>query len=233
MVSGETKALRDLRPGDRVLVMDAQQKIVEDEIMMMLDSQPKRPGRNSSARWIRMHRLVCASALFYSIETETGHRLSLTGSHFIAVNHQDRFLAANQIKARDIVYVNDQGQIRPVTVRNVTEEYKVGYFTPMTGQGELNGRYHHGIRHELVFLFRYTPCQRRGGIVLFERYQPRSGSLHFSAPSLVVPCGEISRCRPTVCVLARRRHPLDTQCYAAINRQIFTGRIDKTKLVIV
>jgi hypothetical protein len=75
-------------------------------------------------------------ALFYSIETETGHRLSLTGSHFIAVHHQDNFLPANQIKSRDIVYIHSQGQLKPVTVRNVSEEYKVGYFTPMTSQGK-------------------------------------------------------------------------------------------------
>jgi len=46
MANGETKLLRDLRPGDRVLVMDSEQKIVEDEVMLMLDSQPNRPGLN-------------------------------------------------------------------------------------------------------------------------------------------------------------------------------------------
>jgi hypothetical protein len=75
-------------------------------------------------------------ALFYSIETETGHRVSLTGSHFIAVNHHDAFLPAHRIKVRDIVFINQQGQLRPVSVRNVTEEYKVGYVTPMTGHGK-------------------------------------------------------------------------------------------------
>jgi len=74
-------------------------------------------------------------ALFYSIETETGHRLSLTGNHFIAVNHKDHFLPANQIKSHDIVYIHSQGQLKPVTVRNVSEEYRIGYFTPMTNHG--------------------------------------------------------------------------------------------------
>lgn len=44
MTNGETKSLRDLRPGDRVLVMNSEQKIVEDEVILMLDSQPNRPG---------------------------------------------------------------------------------------------------------------------------------------------------------------------------------------------
>lgn len=75
-------------------------------------------------------------ALFYSIETETGHRVSLTGQHFIAVNHPDQYLPANQIKSRDIVYIHSQGELQSVMVRNISEEYRVGYFTPMTGQGK-------------------------------------------------------------------------------------------------
>ncbi|CAF1249959.1 unnamed protein product [Rotaria sp. Silwood1] len=119
MANGEKKILRELRPGDRVLVMNSQKQIEEDEVIMMLDSQPNRP------------------ALFYSIETETGHRLSLTGNHFIAVNHNDNFLPANQIKTHDTVLIYSQGKLQSVKVRNVSEEYKVGYFTPMTSQGTL------------------------------------------------------------------------------------------------
>jgi len=51
------------------------------------------------------------------------------------VGHNDRFLPANQIKLHDMVFIHHHGQLQPVTVRNITEEYKVGYFTPMTGQG--------------------------------------------------------------------------------------------------
>lgn len=138
MASGETKVLRDLRPGDRVLVMNSEQQIVEDEIILMLDSQPNRPGLNFFSS-CSFSSLFLSLALFYSIETETGHRLSLTGNHFIAAKHHDRFLPANQIKSRDIVFIHHHGQLQPVTVRNVTEEYKVGYFTPMTGQGNIFG----------------------------------------------------------------------------------------------
>jgi hypothetical protein len=135
MANGETKVLRDLRPGDRVLVMNSEQQIVEDEVILMLDSQPNRPGFNLFLFFIVLKFFYLA--LFYSIETETGHRLSLTGNHFIAVNHNDRFLPANQIKAHDTVFINHHGQLQPVTVRNITEEYKVGYFTPMTSQGNI------------------------------------------------------------------------------------------------
>ena len=44
MANGEKKFLRELQPGDRVLVMNGNKQIEEDEIIMMLDSQPKRPG---------------------------------------------------------------------------------------------------------------------------------------------------------------------------------------------
>ena len=44
MADGEKKLLSELRPGDRVLVMNSLKQIEEDEVIMMLDSQPKRPG---------------------------------------------------------------------------------------------------------------------------------------------------------------------------------------------
>ena len=44
MANGETKVLGGFRLGDRVLVMNSEQNVVEDEVLMMLDSQPKRPG---------------------------------------------------------------------------------------------------------------------------------------------------------------------------------------------
>jgi hypothetical protein len=151
MATGETKVLRDLRPGDRVLVMNSEQQIVEDEVMLMLDSQPNRPGLNIFFfLFLIILSFFFYLALFYSIETETGHRLSLTGNHFIAVNHNDRFLPANQIKSRDIVFIHHHGQLQPVTVRNVTEEYKVGYFTPMTGQGNIYFQFKFNIKSIFV-----------------------------------------------------------------------------------
>jgi len=44
MANGEKKLLSELQPGDRVLVMNSQKQIEQDEVIMMLDSQPKRPG---------------------------------------------------------------------------------------------------------------------------------------------------------------------------------------------
>ncbi|CAF4283925.1 unnamed protein product, partial [Rotaria magnacalcarata] len=70
-------------------------------------------------------------------ETETGHRVSLTGNHFIAVNHNNHFVPANQIKTHDMVFIHSQGKLQSVSVRNVSEQYKVGYFTPMTSQGKV------------------------------------------------------------------------------------------------
>ncbi len=44
MANGDKKLLREIRPGDRVLVMNTEKQIEEDEVIMMLDSQPNRPG---------------------------------------------------------------------------------------------------------------------------------------------------------------------------------------------
>lgn len=75
------------------------------------------------------------SALFYSIETVTGHRISLTSNHFLAVEHEDRFLPASKVQPRDTVFIQQNGRLHAAIVRNITEEYKIGYVTPMTGHG--------------------------------------------------------------------------------------------------
>ena len=46
MANGQSKLLRDLQLGDRVLVMNSELEIIEDEVILMLDSQPNRPGLN-------------------------------------------------------------------------------------------------------------------------------------------------------------------------------------------
>ena len=61
MANGQSKVLRDLRPGDRVLVVNSQQEIVEDEVILMLDSQPNRPGFNLSL----LFRQISSLSLFF------------------------------------------------------------------------------------------------------------------------------------------------------------------------
>lgn len=77
------------------------------------------------------------AALFYSIETETGQRISLTSNHFLAVQRSEEYIPASQIKPNDRVFLFQQGRFQTVAVRNVTEQYKVGYLTPMTSHGEI------------------------------------------------------------------------------------------------
>lgn len=74
--------------------------------------------------------------MFYSIETESGHRLSVTANHFLAVDRNDQFLAAHQLKLSDRIYINNKQELESVRIRNITEEYKIGYVTPLTGHGK-------------------------------------------------------------------------------------------------
>jgi len=61
----------------------------------------------------------------------------MTGNHLIAVNNGKlSFVPANRLKSNDFVYVNFQQQLQSVRVKNVSEEYKIGYFTPMTNKGK-------------------------------------------------------------------------------------------------
>ena len=66
MANGQSKPLRDLRPGDRVLVMNSDQQIVEDEVILMLDSQPNRPGFNLNSVPLRIS-FFSLSMVFSSI----------------------------------------------------------------------------------------------------------------------------------------------------------------------
>ncbi|CAF1039997.1 unnamed protein product [Didymodactylos carnosus] len=97
MVNGDYKPINELRIGDRVHVMDSENRIIEDEVVMILDSQPRKPVKNQN----------------------------------------EEFIPANRIKSFDIVYINSNGQLEPVRVKNVTEEYKTGYYTPLTSKGTL------------------------------------------------------------------------------------------------
>ncbi|CAF2896650.1 unnamed protein product [Rotaria sp. Silwood2] len=117
MANGTYKRISEIQPGDRVAATE------ESDIVLILDS-------HSSEQ-----------ALFYTIETSSGKRISLTANHLIAVG-----LATNRVSK--IVYkfaknikvgetlLNDQ--LLPEPVVRIKQEIKVGYYAPMSGAGILS-----------------------------------------------------------------------------------------------
>ncbi|XP_043546650.1 sonic hedgehog protein A [Chiloscyllium plagiosum] len=129
--NGSTKAVKDLRAGDRVLAADREGRLLYTDFIMFLDTARE------------------ASKVFYVIETrEPQTRLSLTAAHLLFAGQQrrrspgqPRFRAtfASNVKPGHLVYVPDgDGQrVRAATVEKVYLEEREGAYAPLTVQGTL------------------------------------------------------------------------------------------------
>ncbi|CAF4856178.1 unnamed protein product, partial [Rotaria sp. Silwood1] len=77
--------------------------------------------------------------LFTTIETETGHTISLTPHHLIPVfkNGIPTFVHADQVDLNDFVYSSDGLISLKMKVKAVKHEIKVGYYSPITADGTI------------------------------------------------------------------------------------------------
>ncbi|XP_048835837.1 indian hedgehog signaling molecule a isoform X1 [Brienomyrus brachyistius] len=127
---GVTKAMRDLRPGERVLAssgVDGRGELVYSEVLAFLDSDPE----------ARKH--------FYVIGTEAGERLPLTAAHllFVSEGNCSGWVAGSALRA---VFASDvqpgqcvvsaadgRGHLSRVAWVHIREER--GVFAPLTQHG--------------------------------------------------------------------------------------------------
>jgi hypothetical protein len=107
-------------------------------------------------------------APFFTVETTTGHRLSLSYIHYIRVKHFG-YLPAVELTLNHSLYVVDTvtGTIRETRIRSIKIEDKDGAFNPLTISGTLlvNGifassyvrifRFSHETWHRIVMPFRW------------------------------------------------------------------------------
>ncbi|XP_054621207.1 sonic hedgehog protein [Dunckerocampus dactyliophorus] len=120
---GSTKAVKDLQRGDRVLAADGDGNLVFTDFITFID-------RDSATRRI-----------FYVIETDGGHRITLTAAHllFVSLNStargRSKAVFASQVRPGHRVLVPDGARLRAVTVSRVSTEEQVGSFAPVTVQG--------------------------------------------------------------------------------------------------
>ena len=70
----------------------------------------------------------------YSVETVTGHQISLAGSHYIRVEHND-YLPASQLTLNHSLYIAHIGHA--VRIRTIKKEFKLGLYNPLTLSGTL------------------------------------------------------------------------------------------------
>lgn len=122
---GTKKAVKDLQRGDRILAADDEGKPVYTDFIMFID-------QDSSTR-----------RLFYVIEAESGHKITLTAAHLLFISHnstgEGRMSAvfASQIRPGQKVFVFDADRLEPVTVKRIYTQEHEGSFAPVTMQGSV------------------------------------------------------------------------------------------------
>ncbi|KAM9308032.1 sonic hedgehog protein [Gastrophryne carolinensis] len=125
---GGTKAMRDLQPGDRVLAMDEDGRLVYSDFLTFLDKQER------------------VRKVFYVIETSDPKRsLRLTAAHLLFVSQKPangsskslKSVFASDIQPGDQVFLADleMMDLKMVTVEKVHLEEDVGAFAPVTSHG--------------------------------------------------------------------------------------------------
>ncbi|XP_034024206.1 sonic hedgehog protein A [Thalassophryne amazonica] len=121
---GSRKEVRDLRAGDKVLAVDDDGNPVYTDFIMFIDREPN------------------ARRIFYVIETDSGHKLTLTAAHllFVSRNSTERRLSAvfaSAVRPGHEVFVFDERRRRlePKTVKRIYTQAHEGSFAPVTAQG--------------------------------------------------------------------------------------------------
>ncbi|XP_077592330.1 sonic hedgehog protein [Stigmatopora nigra] len=122
---GSSKPVKDLQSGDQILAADADGKLLFTDFLTFID-------RDSDTR-----------RLFHVVETEAGHRITLTAAHllFVVSNATEgrgaSAIFASDVQAGQVVLVPDGERLRPAIVARVWTEVRVGSYAPVTAQGTL------------------------------------------------------------------------------------------------
>lgn len=124
---GTKKAVKDLRPGDRVLAADGSGNMIYTDFIMFID-------RDSATRRV-----------FHVIETESGQKISLTAAHLLFVGRSNltqkepamSAIFASQVRPGQKVFVShaERSGLEPVTVKRIYTQEHEGSFAPVTVQG--------------------------------------------------------------------------------------------------
>lgn len=122
--AGETKSMRDLMIGERVLSMNGNGDLVYSEVFMFLDRNERE------------------SREFVKIDTDGGASISATPSHLIYVWQSlgqtiSDYRFAAHIRTGDYVLVNVNGTLQPQRVIGLQDELHRGIYAPLTYDGTI------------------------------------------------------------------------------------------------
>lgn len=127
----------ELKSGDQLLTVE-NNMIQSTEMVIMLD---RSKSSRSKTFFIVINYLGIYPfrvALCRTIYTESGHRISLTAWHLIAIkNGHDtiKYVFANDIQEGDQLIVAKDNQVESSVVIKISEQVQRGYFAPATMSG--------------------------------------------------------------------------------------------------
>ena len=126
--------------GDQLLTLSGS-KIISTEMMMMLDQNQLSPG-HFCLRYNHtdLNSLFFVIAMFYTIVTASGHRVSLTSLHLIAAVTYDGYITyipAKNIKNGDNLRVVTNGRVYSSSIIDIIKEIKFGYYAPLSITGNI------------------------------------------------------------------------------------------------
>ncbi|CAF1415398.1 unnamed protein product [Adineta ricciae] len=113
---GTARSMDKLQPGDLVWTLSDDGKMFSLTEVMIIS-----------------HREENLTAIFYTVETITGHRISLSNIHYIRVQYFG-YLTPQELTLNHSVYVANIG---PVRIRSITIELKLGAYNPLTLSGTI------------------------------------------------------------------------------------------------
>ena len=136
LADGKQSRIDHLKPGDVLLTTDGF-KTIHTEMMMMLDKDSSMMSMDEHFILNSVSQLF-SLAMFYTITTMSGHSISLSGWHLIAImrNNSDLYyISAKEIQYGDILYILSGRNINSSRVRSIKLELKQGHFAPLTMSG--------------------------------------------------------------------------------------------------
>ncbi|XP_038642581.1 sonic hedgehog protein A-like [Scyliorhinus canicula] len=127
--NGQTRAVSELNPGDRVLTVDAAGKVVPSQVLLFLDKEEE----------LRIS--------FTVLETEDPQqRVELTAAHliFVSDNNTDRMenfrpMFASRVRTGQFILGRevDSGQLRSSKIKAIYAAEDIGVYAPLTSHGTL------------------------------------------------------------------------------------------------
>lgn len=193
MADGSSRFMRNVQVGDHIMTMsnDGRQMYLS-EVMMIPHIEPNTTGIKYSIELFFFFNFeYFYLALFYTIETMSGHKLSLSSHHYLPVEHF-HYLEAEQLTLNHSLYVlMKDGTIQTSPIRTIKLEIKTGVYNLFTVDGTFlvngiaasaytnNGLGLHDVKHRIFIPMRFGYYLSKYSTYLRNIYSVNEYGLHW------------------------------------------------------